>query len=180
MRKFYSLLLKLLGWHYVLNTDIPPKCVLCVAPHTSNWDFLIGLSFYKSIGGKPHILMKKELFFFPFNYLLKALGGIPVNRKKKTSLSEQMVELFDSEDDFQLAIAPEGTRKKNAEWKSGFYYIALAAQVPIVLAYLDYGKKEVGVFTNFYPTGDAEADIAKIKAYYKDVEAKYPKLFSIR
>lgn len=180
MRKIYGALLKLLGWDYSLTIDIPPKCVICVAPHTSNWDFLIGLTFYKSIGGKPHILMKKELFIFPFKYLLKALGGIPVNRERKTSLSEQMVELFNSDEHFQLAIAPEGTRKKNAQWKSGFYYIALAAQVPITLAYLDYSKKVIGTFTNFYPTGDAEKDIDKIKSYYKNIQGKHPKLFSIR
>lgn len=180
MRKFYAILLRLLGWKLSLPVEIPPKCVICVAPHTSNWDFPIGLAFYKSIGGDPHILMKKELFFFPLKYLLRALGGIPVDRKRNSSLSEQMVEIFNSNDSFQLAISPEGTRKKNSQWKSGFYYIALAAGVPIMLAYLDYSKKEVGILVNFTPTGDADKDIAEIKQYYKHIEGKHPKQFTIK
>lgn len=180
MKKVYAWLVKLFGWTYSLKADIPSKCVICVAPHTSNWDFLIGLIFYKAIGGNPHILMKKELFFFPLKYLLKALGGIPVDRKHKTSLSDQMVDLFEKEDNFQLVIAPEGTRSETSKWKSGFYYIALAAKVPITLAYLDYIKKEIGVFTNFCPSGNIEKDMPEIKAYYKGVQGKHPKQFSLK
>lgn len=177
MKKFYTFLLKLLGWKSSLNMDIPPKSVICVAPHTSNRDFFIGMIFYRSVIGNPHFLMKKDWFFFPLGYLLKSLGGIPVNRKKKTSLSEQMVKLFNSKKQFQLAIAPEGTRKRNAQWKSGFYYIALNACVPISLAYIDYRKKEIGVFDVFHPTGNADKDIAAIKQYYKHVRGRYPNDF---
>lgn len=179
MRKLYTFFLKLFGWNYVLSADIPDKCILCVAPHTSNWDFVIGMLFYKSIGGKPHVLMKKEWFFFPLGYFLKSMGAIPVDRKKKTSLSDQMVELFRSKTHFQLAVAPEGTRKKNAVWKTGFYYIALNAFVPITLAYIDYLKKEVGVKKIFHPTGDVKYDIDQIKQYYKNIQAKHPKRFAI-
>ena len=179
MRKIYIFFLKLFGWNYELSIEIPNKSVLCVAPHTSNWDYIIGMLFYKSIGGKPHVLMKKEWFFFPLNYLLKSAGALPVNRNKRCSLSDQMVELFNSKSHFQLAIAPEGTRSRNAQWKTGFYYIALKAVVPIILAYIDYSKKEVGVKKVFYPTGNAECDIEEIKSYYKDVQAKYPKRFAI-
>jgi len=179
MKKFYAFILKLLGWKSSLTITIPNKCVICVAPHTSNWDFFNGLTYYKSIGGSPHILMKKELFFFPLKYLLKALGGIPVDRSKKTSLSQQMVKFFRENDDFQLVIAPEGTRKANSEWKSGFYYIALEANVPIVPAYIDYAKKEIGTFPVFHPTGDAEKDIATIKDYYKDIQGKHPAQFTV-
>jgi 1-acyl-sn-glycerol-3-phosphate acyltransferase len=162
-----------------MKVEIPTKCVLCVAPHTSNWDFVIGMIFYKSIGGKPHILMKREWFFFPIKYLLNALGAIPVDRKKKTSISEQMIEVFRSKLNFQLAVAPEGTRKKNINWKTGFYYIAMSAGVPITLASIDYAKKEVGIVENFYPSGDAKGDIEKIKQYYKDVTGRFPKKFGI-
>ena len=180
MRKLNILFLKLFGWNYKLSVEIPDKCVLCVAPHTSNWDYIIGMIFYKSIGGKPHVLMKKEWFFFPLDSILKSIGALPVDRKKRTSISDQMVELFHSRNHFQLAIAPEGTRSKNAQWKTGFYYIALNAGVPIVLAYIDYSKKEVGVKTIFYPTGEVHGDIEKIKSYYKDVQAKHPKKFAIK
>jgi 1-acyl-sn-glycerol-3-phosphate acyltransferase len=135
--------------------------------------------FYKSIGGNPHVLMKKEWFFFPIKYLLTALGGIPVNRKKKTALSDQMVEVFASNAHFQLAVAPEGTRKKNAHWKTGFYYIAVNAGVPITLAYIDYEKKEAGISSNYYPTGNTKRDIEEIKQFYKDVQGRHPKKFAI-
>jgi 1-acyl-sn-glycerol-3-phosphate acyltransferase len=90
-----------------------------------------------------------------------------------------MTTLFQSNDNFQLAIAPEGTRKKTAKWKTGFYYIALAAGVPITLAYIDYSQKEIGVIKNFYPTGAAEQDIDEIKQYYSHIQAKHPKKFTI-
>ena len=179
MQKLFVFFLKLFGWNYELPVKIPDKCVICIAPHTSNWDFVIGMVFYKSIGGKPNVLMKKEWFFFPLSYLFKSLGALPVDRKKRTSVSDQMVEVFHSKDYFQLAIAPEGTRSKSVQWKTGFYYIALNANVPITLAYIDYSKKEVGVKEIFYPTGDATRDIEEIKNHYKDVSAKHPKKFAI-
>ena len=180
MRKLYIFFLKIFGWNYELSTELPDKSVICVAPHTSNWDYIIGMLFYKSIGGKPHVLMKKEMFFFPLGYFFKAMGALPVDRKKRTSVSDQMVEQFNSRNHFHLAISPEGTRKKNVHWKTGFYYIALNAGVPIILAYIDYSKKEVGVKNIFYPTGDVKSDIEKIKSYYKDVQAKHPKKFAIK
>ncbi|MDR1782734.1 MAG: 1-acyl-sn-glycerol-3-phosphate acyltransferase [Dysgonamonadaceae bacterium] len=179
MYKLYFFIMKCFGWKYSLKVPIPDKCVLCVAPHTSNWDFVVGMIFYKSIGGNPHILMKKEWFFFPINLLLKYLGGIPVDRKRKTRISEQMVEWFNADARLQLAIAPEGTRKKNSQWKTGFYYIALEAKVPITLAYIDYAEKEIGVMDNFIPTGDAKRDIELIKQYYAGIAAKHPKRFEL-
>jgi len=172
-------LFRLTGWKYSIPVEILSKCVICVAPHTSNWDFVIGLIFYKSIGGDPHILMKKSWFVFPINYLLKAMGAVPVDRTKRTSLTDQMKTEFESRSHFQLAIAPEGTRKENPVWKSGFYYIALAARVPITLAYLDYAKKTVGAIENFIPTGNAKEDIEKIKQKYKDITGRKPAQFAI-
>ena len=180
MRKLCIFFLKLFGWNYELSVDIPDKCVICVAPHTSNWDYVIGFLFYKSIiRSKLHILAKKELFFFPVNHLFKSMGCIPVDRKKKNSIAVQMVKLFNSTSHLHLAIAPEGTRKRNAQWKSGFYYIALNAGVPISLAYLDYSKKEVAIKKIFNPTGDIKSDIEEIKSFYKDVQAKYPEKFAV-
>jgi 1-acyl-sn-glycerol-3-phosphate acyltransferase len=179
LKKFYSLLLRVLGWKSTLKINLPAKCVICVAPHTSNWDLFIGMIFYKSLIGKPHFLMKKDWFFFPLGYFFKSLGGIPVNRGKKTFMSEQLAKLFDTKKYFHLAITPEGTRKKNALWKSGFYYIAQSAKVPIVLAYIDYAKKEIGAFNNFYPTGNVDKDIEEIKQYYRNVKGKHPAEFAM-
>ncbi len=179
MKFLCRILLKVFKWKCYVDVVVPSKCILCVAPHTSNWDFIIGKVFYTSIGGKPHFLMKKEWFFFPFNIFLKAIGGIPVDRKRKTSLTEQMIEEFKRRDHFQLAIAPEGTRKKNAQWKSGFYYIALGAGVPISLAHIDYTRKEVGISKNFIPTGNENEDIEQIKQFYKNFKGRHPEQFSI-
>lgn len=171
-------ILKMSGWKLgpVEGAELP-KCVICVAPHTSNWDFPIGKLFYTSIGCTASFLIKKEWFFFPFNLLFKALGGVPIDRDKRTSITEQMVEEFNRRPVFQLAITPEGTRKRAVEWKKGFYYIALAAKVPILVAYIDYGKKEVGIKTVFHPTGDAEKDIREIRSCYKGIRARNPENF---
>ena len=179
MKKIYSLLLHAMGWRFSLEAEIPDKCVICVAPHTSNWDFIIGMIFYKSLGKNPNFLMKKTWFFFPLNYIFKAIGGFPVDRKKKTSLTEQMKKEFEKRDQFQLTITPEGTRKKNDKWKTGFYYIAREVQVPITLAYLDYSKKVIGTLSNFVPSGDVNGDINKIKQFYKNIQGKHLEQFSI-
>ncbi|MDR0232213.1 MAG: 1-acyl-sn-glycerol-3-phosphate acyltransferase [Dysgonamonadaceae bacterium] len=171
---------RLLGWKSDLQVEIPDKCVVCVAPHTSNWDFIIGKIFYSSLKGKIHFLMKKEWFFFPLGYIFKAMGGVPVDRKnKKTSLTEQMIERFNRSKEYRLAISPEGTRKKNTQWKTGFYYIALGAKVPISLAHIDYEKKEIGLSLNFLPTGNVEDDMEKIKNFYVGFKGKYPENFSL-
>ncbi len=111
------------------------------------------------------------------NIFLKALGGIPVDRGKKNSLTEQMAQEFSKRDYFQLAITPEGTRKKNAEWKRGFYYIALSAKIPVVIVVFDYGRKTVTYKTVFYPTGNIEEDMLKIKSYYAGAAGKNPENF---
>lgn len=171
-------ILKMAGWKLgpVEGAELP-KCVICVAPHTSNWDFPIGKLFYTSIGCTASFLMKKEWFFFPLNILFKALGGVPIDRSKRTSVTEQMVEEFKNRPVFQLAITPEGTRKRSVEWKKGFYYIALEAGVPILIAYMDYGKKEVGIKKIFYPTGNVDKDILEIRSYYKGMKGRNPRNF---
>lgn len=170
-------LLKMMGWKAGPIGENVPKCVVCVAPHTSNWDFILGKLFYLSIGREASFLIKKEWFFFPLNLFFNWISGVPVDRSKKTSVTDQMVEEFNKREQFHLAVTPEGTRKRSEEWKKGFYYIALDAKVPILLAYFDYAKKEIGMKGLFYPTGDVTEDIKKIRTSYNDVTARNPKNF---
>ena len=179
MKAICKFILRLIGWKVVGQTDYPPKCVICVAPHTSNWDLPLGLVVYTSLGRKASFLIKKEWFFFPMNLIFKVLGGIPVDRSRKTSLTDQIAEIYGQRDSFQLAITPEATRKRNPEWKKGFYYIAVAANVPIVVTALDYKKKEANFIKVVIPSGDVDADIEIIKSCYTDVTAKHPEQFAL-
>ncbi len=168
----------LLGWKTNVTVPFHDKCILCAAPHTSNWDLLIGKLFYGSLGRDAHFMMKKEWFFFPLNLVFKAMGGIPVNRSKKNSLVDQMAERFASVRRFNLAITPEGTRKANPEWKKGFYYIALKARVPVMLFGIDYPSKTISCTHTLIPSGDIEKDMREIKLYYKNFTGKHPAYFS--
>jgi 1-acyl-sn-glycerol-3-phosphate acyltransferase len=170
-------LLQWYGWKLFPWKEDFPKCVICVAPHTSNWDFVVGKLFYNAVGKNAKFLIKKEWFVFPMNLIFKAWGGVPIDRSHHQSVTEQMIEQFNAREKFQLAITPEGTRKKVDEWKKGFYYIALGAKVPILIAFFDYAKKEVGFKGVFYPTGNAEADIQTIRGFYADVNAHNPDNF---
>ena len=166
-----------MGWTLGPEGEDVPKCVICVAPHTSNLDLTIGKLYYNAIGRKAKFLLKKEWFFFPLNIIFKSMGGIPINRSKSSSATELLAEEFSRRDIFHLAIAPEGTRKEVKEWKKGFYYIALKAGVPILISYIDYKKKEAGIKTTFYPTGNADEDIMAIRSMYEDITACHKKNF---
>ena len=131
------------------------------------------------MGGKTSFMMKKEWFFFPLGLLFRAVGGIPVDRSRKTSLVEQMVHHFNTSKKFHLAITPEGTRKRNPNWKKGFYYIALKAQVPIVLVGIDYTTKTITSTKAVMPSGDIDKDMREIKLYFKNFKGKHPENFSI-
>ncbi|MDR2384419.1 MAG: 1-acyl-sn-glycerol-3-phosphate acyltransferase [Tannerella sp.] len=170
-------ILHVTGWKIGYDGGSVRKSVICVAPHTSNWDFLIGKLFYNAIGRKSKFLIKKEWFVFPFNFIFGSMGGIPVNREKSSSTTERLAKEFLRYDTFHLAITPEGTRKKTSEWKKGFYYIALKAKVPIQVAYIDYAKKEAGIKANFHPTGNVEDDIMTIRAMYEGVKGFHKKNF---
>ena len=170
-------ILKLMGWKV---GDVLPevdKCVIAVAPHTSNMDFIIGKLAYTAIGRTANFLIKKDWFFFPFNHLFNSIGGIPVDRDRRTSITDKLAVEFEKRDKFQLAITPEGTRKRTRKWKKGFYYIAYKANVPIVLVALDYGTKTVSFLDTFHPTGDTDGDIAIIRSKYNHIEAKHPEQF---
>ena len=169
---------KHLGWSLEVNVPDYPKCVICIAPHTSNWDFIYGELACRSVGWTASFLMKETWFFFPLNYFFKAIGGIPVSRKKRGSdLTEAIIKKFNTSERLKLAITPEGTRKKVSTWRSGMFYIAKGANVPILLAKFDYKHKHISINDVFHPTGDIEADMKYIKNYFKDVNAKYPDKF---
>ncbi len=170
---------RILGWKTNVTVPNYDKCVICAAPHTSNWDLFIGKLFYGAMGRKACFMMKKEWFFFPLGLIFKSIGGIPVNRGRKSSLVDQMAERFANSKRFQLAITPEGTRKANPEWKKGFYFIALKAQVPIVLIGVDYRTKNITATKAIMPSGDLEKEMREVKLYYKDFEGKNPKNFAL-
>jgi 1-acyl-sn-glycerol-3-phosphate acyltransferase len=180
MKKAVSkFLLKIMGWKTTATIPEIKKLVICVAPHTSNWDFIIGKLFYTALGGKASFLIKQEWLKPPFRTVLINMGAIGVNRGKNTSLTDQLAKVFQEKDEFHLAITPEGTRKKVDKWKLGFYQIAKKAGVPIAMISIDYKIKEVGILGIYHPTDDEEKDINAIKSFYLHANAKYPKQFSL-
>lgn len=171
-------ILRMAGWTVDITVPDYPKCIICVAPHTSNWDFILGKLAYASVGCKAGFLMKESWFFFPLGLIFKAMGGIPVPRRKGSSLVETIVAKFNASQRLALAITPEGTRSRTTEWHHGFLHIAREAGVPIVLGAIDFGTKEISIRDTFTPTGDADADMRKIKDYYRRFKGKYPEKFS--
>jgi 1-acyl-sn-glycerol-3-phosphate acyltransferase len=168
-------ILRLIGWRTHVIRPHTSKFVLIGAPHTSNWDFGILLLLIAADQLPIRFMGKDSLFRGPLGLLMRSLGGIPVNRRERTKLVDQIVAKFEEYDDFIIGIAPEGTRSKTKHWKTGFYYIALKAKVPIAMAYLDYGNKIIGVGPNFMPSGDLEADFEIIRDFYTGVVGKNPK-----
>lgn len=172
--RFFSFILKSLGWTLEIDWPESRKYVLVVYPHTSNWDFLLGVCAARAIRLDAHYIGKHTLFKKPFGWFFRALGGIPVDRRQKASLGQQLAERFDAADDFILALAPEGTRSKTDHWKSGFFHIARAANVPIAMAYLDYSRKQVGLGGEFMPNGDIDEVYARIREFYAGRHGKHP------
>lgn len=172
------LLYKQLAWTINVTVEQPEKYIICLAPHTSNWDFLIGQIYAGAENMHINFLMKKEWFIWPLGPIFRALGGIPVNRHKKTSLTDQLAEKARNTPNFRLCITPEGTRKPTTEWKKGFYYIALKAQLPILLYGLDYQRKLIECTSAILPTGDIETDMRLIKTYFQNYKGKKPDNFT--
>lgn len=165
----------MMGWRIKGKMDPEiKKCIIIVVPHTSWHDFYIGLFARGIIGLEMHYVAKKELFRFPFGFYFRWMGGAPLNRNSRQNTVEAIAEIFKKRAIFRLAIAPEGTRKKVSDWKTGFYYIALKAEVPIVPVAFDYSKKEVVLHDAFYPTGDIQNDFLLLKNNYKDVVGIIP------
>ena len=169
---------KILGWKVIGNKtfskDTIKKCVIIAVPHTSWHDFFIGILLRKVSNVKTNFVAKKELFKWPFGYYFKWVGGAALDRTSGQNKVEAIAKLFENTDEFRLTLAPEGTRKKVKDWKTGFYYIAKAAKVPIVMFTLDFQNKQNYVSEPFYPTDDVEADFAFMKSFYKGVIGKKP------
>ena len=180
IRKFCSwLLYKQRGWTVNVNQPHPDKFIICLAPHTSNWDFALGQLYSRAEGMKINFLMKKEWFFWPLGPIFKRMGGIPVYRQKKMSMTDSMAETAKNVDQFKLCITPEGTRKRVEDWKKGFYFIALKAGIPILLYGADYERKLIQCTKTIIPSGDLEKDMREIKLYFKDFKGKKPENFTI-
>lgn len=151
-----------------------PKCVMIAAPHTSNWDMVIMLLFSFAFSTKLYFMIKNSLFCWPFGPFFKWLGGIPIDRSKPNGVVAQSINAFKNNERLVMVVPPSGTRAKVQYWKTGFYHIARGAGVPIVLGFLDYGRKRGGVGPIITPTGDIETDMKEIRAFYTGVTAKYP------
>ena len=174
--------LKIGGWKVVNRVPADLGNAVCiVAPHTAIEDFFVGLAFYWYFGIRFKVMMKKEFFIPVVGWILKRMGGIPVNRGHRNNLVSQMVDMFNQNKNTQLIICPEGTRKKVNHWKKGFYLIAEGSKVPILLGFIDYKKRYCGVEKILYPTGDYEKDLAEIWDYYKSIKVmgKRPELFNL-
>ena len=173
------LLFNVLHWKEQVSVEHRDKCILVVAPHTSNWDFLLGELYYAAIGRKALFLMKREWFFWPLGILLKRIGGIPVDRRRHTSLTDYLAEMAGKRNHFELAITPEGTRKATDQWKLGFYFIALKAKLPILLFGINYKERCIVCTKEIWPSGDVDADMKIIKEYFAQFKgkAKHPEKF---
>jgi 1-acyl-sn-glycerol-3-phosphate acyltransferase len=167
-------ILSTIGWKTSHTIPLLDKCVLIGAPHTTNWDFPLTLLGLSSMGVKFNWVAKHTLFFWPLGTLLRAIGGISVDRSQGTSFLKRIIELYDSQETLVLAIAPEGTRSKTRYWKTGFYTIAHRAGVPIGLGYIDYSRKVIGLEKVIDASGDIDQDFEIIKEYYQDKVGKYP------
>lgn len=177
---FAKLIYAISGW--TIKGTVPKdikRCIVLMAPHTSNWDFVIGFLGFAILRIKSHSLIKKEAFVFPLGILVRAMGGVAVDRKHASNIVAGVAHEFHNRERFILIVAPEGTRSLNRNWKRGFYNIALMAKVPIILGYLDYKQKEAGLGDVFYPTGNYEADLAIMEAFYFDKHARFPEKFNL-
>jgi len=180
LRNFSRFIFWFTGWKVA---DKAPegidKAVLLVAPHTSNWDYVMG-QLYAFITKIPvRFLIKKELYFWPLGPIFNKLGGVPVDRKKGRNTVDLVAGLFNEYDKIYIAVTPEGTRKLVKDWRKGFYYIADKAKVPILLSFIDYKRRIVGMGKPFKTSGDIDADMEKIKEFYKDKNARHPEKFNL-
>lgn len=166
-------------WKTDVSVSLPDKCIICLAPHTSNWDLIMGQLYMRAEGLHIGFLMKKEWFFWPLGYFWKSIGGIPVWRSCHTSLTDNLAQECRQRKYFRLCITPEGTRSYNPDWKKGFYFIALKAQIPILLYGLDYKLRLIQCTESFIPGGDVESDMRKIKVYFKKFQGLHPENFTI-
>lgn len=178
LRPLYIAIFKLIGWRIEgsLPTDLK-KYIIAVAPHTSNWDFVIGVMARSILRlQRGRFLGKDSLFKPPFGWFFRWLGGYPVDRSGKHDMVQQVVAIFNNHDEFILALAPEGTRKKVSKLRTGFYYIALGANVPIIPVGFDFGLKQVVIGNGFVPTGAIDKEIQQLIQFYSVIKGKNPGL----
>jgi len=169
--------LRLSGWKAEGAKPAAAKYVLIAAPHTSNWDLFYFLALAWFLGVKVSWMGKHSLFRGPMETVMRALGGLPVRRDRSNNLVDQMAGAFAANDSLVLTVPAEGTRSYVPHWKSGFYHIALKAQVPIVLGYLDYARKRGGFGPELIPTGNVRDDMDEMRAFYADIAGKHPEKF---
>ena len=182
MKRIWTALVKLNGWHFILpEVGSRPElehCVIVVAPHTAVADYLVGLTYLWKIATNGKVMIKKEFFRWPLGSLLRKYGAISIDRgNRKNDMVGTAVREFAKGGPLTLVLTPEATRKPVKRWKRGFWEIARQAGVPIVPAYIDFGKKEVGVFDSIQPSDNFEADVAAIRMLYRKEMAKYPEKF---
>jgi 1-acyl-sn-glycerol-3-phosphate acyltransferase len=171
--------LKVIGWRTEGKMPDIPKYVVIAAPHTTNWDLPITLAIAFAFKCNVYWMGKETIFKRPFGRIMKFLGGIPINRLTSNNVVEQSIQAFRENKKLVLVIPPEGTRKNVKHWKTGFYYIASGANVPIVMGFLDYKRKVGGVGHVFQPTGDINVDMVAIKCFYANISGKYPEKSSL-
>jgi 1-acyl-sn-glycerol-3-phosphate acyltransferase len=167
-------LLRLFGWRSVLVWPPEPKGIIVVYPHTSNWDFIVGVLFRVGHGLPAHWMGKDSMFRWPLAGLFRRIGGIPVNRRERTGFIDTLLGEFRSRDWMWLAVAPEGTRSRTDHLKSGFYQIALAADLPVGLGYIDYATRTVAIDTYLRFTGDRERDLEALRGFYAPKRGRRP------
>lgn len=170
--------LRLTGWKAVGTLPDVPRMVMIAAPHTSNWDFPVGVMLLYASGFRVSFLGKHTLFRPPMGWVMRWLGGKPVNRAAAHGVVEETVRAIRQADRFILALAPEGTRKRVTRWRTGFYRVAERAGVPIVLGFFDYPRREVGFGPTMWPRGDLERDLEEIQAFYRTKTGRRPELFA--
>ena len=174
LRQLAKFLLWLGGWTAVGKVPDLRKAVFIAAPHTSNWDGFWAIVYITYIGLDAHWFIKKSMFWFPLNKLLTFFGAVPLNRERGGSAVSEAIAAFDKNEQFFLGLAPEGTRRKMQGWKSGFYRIAEGANVPVVLGFLDFGSRRLGLGPIVTLTGDRDADMAILESFYSSVSGRWP------
>jgi 1-acyl-sn-glycerol-3-phosphate acyltransferase len=179
LRVLSKIILKIIKWRVVgtLPED-HKKYVLIVAPHTSNWDFFLFIFAVSVLNLKPSVLIKDTIFIGPLGWFLRYCGAIPVNRRQANSLVSHVSKIYENNEEFVLIITPEGTRSPNPNWKRGFHHIASAANVPILVVYVDSSIRTIGIEGFVYPTDDAEKDILEIKKFFDTKEGLKPENYA--
>jgi len=175
LQRIARLLLRISGWTAVGEAPDVPKAIFIAAPHTSNWDGLWALTYKATLGIDIRFFAKKSLFWFPLGTLLRALGGIPLDRSEARSAVRVAVSMFESRQYFYFALAPEGTRARRDSWKTGFYRIAKLADVPVFFGILDYKNKRVGIAGRLDLTDDMDADLRYCAAFYTNIKGRWPR-----